>query len=159
MRSLICVGIIIILFTIVSFSMSVYVSKGIELSGLERQFFGVGLQLGNNFLRSELNCYVPVTQISSLLELDPAVSLNFRLGKNVSLYTGLGFIVLVDLYKLQVFIYSDNAFRVKAGINLKLTDLIHIFGEVMTIGGLANGPYLIGWSGILYVNAGIGLNY
>ncbi|OAA31663.1 hypothetical protein AT15_06200 [Kosmotoga arenicorallina S304] len=158
MRSLISVG-VILLFAIVALSISTYVSMGVELSGLERQFLGVGLQSGKGFFRSELNCYVPVIQISSLLELDPAVSLNFRLGNNFTLYTGLGFIILVDLHEVQAFIYSDNSFRVKAGIRLKLSELIHIFGEVMTIAGLVDSPYLIGWSGVLYVNAGIGLNY
>lgn len=150
---------VILLFAIVAFSISTYVSMGVELSGLERQFFGVGLQSGKGFFRSELNCYVPVIQISSFLELNPAVSLNFRLGKNVSLYSGLGFIILVDLHEFQAFIYSDNSFRVKAGIRLKLSELIHIFGEVITIGGLVDSPFFIGWSGVLYVNAGIGLNY
>lgn len=158
MRSLISVG-VIILFAITAFSISTYVSRGIELRGLERQFLGVELQIGNGFLRSELNCYIPVMQVSSLLEVDPTVSLNFRLGRRISFYTGLGFIVLVDLHNLQAFIYSDTSFRVKAGINLKLSELIHVFGEVMTIAGLTDSPFFIGWSGVLYVNAGIGLNY
>ncbi|AKI97584.1 hypothetical protein [Kosmotoga pacifica] len=151
------------------FSLSVHGSIGSELGGLNRQFLGFGLRIGDGTIRAELNGYIPISSFSdipyldwqafSVMEIDPTVLLFFQLDQDLSLYAGVGLILLADFRDSLFLLYSDRAFHVKVGINLLLLDFINVFGEVMTIGGLSTGPFLVGWSGVFSLHAGAGLEF
>jgi hypothetical protein len=149
-----------------AFSLSFHGLAGSEFGGLNRQFIGAGVGLGNGLLRLEVNAFLPVSSLSdvpdldwkeiSVLEIDPMLLLNIRLAKGLAIYLGGGPIILADIKAPAFIIYSDRIFHVKGGASLMLGS-IRIFAEAMTSIGLIGGPIGFGWSGIYSIHVGAGL--
>ncbi|MCD6159356.1 MAG: hypothetical protein DRP32_07370 [Thermotogae bacterium] len=160
---------LVVMLAATAFSLSVHGLIGSELGGLNRQILGIGVQIGDGTLRAEVNGFIPITSVSdipyldwsafSVMEIDPTVLLNFQLDNDLSVYAGVGLILLADFRDSLFLLYSDRAFHVKLGVNLLLMNFINVFGEVMTIGGLSGGPYMVGWSGVFSLHVGAGLEF
>lgn len=151
-----------------AFSLNLHGFVGSEFGGLNRQFIGGSVGLGDGLLRLEINAFLPVSSLAnipdldwreiSVLEIDPMLLLNVRLTKGLAIYFGGGPIILADIKTPAFTLYSNRVFHVKGGATLAL-DSIYIFAEAMTSITFMDNPTEFSWSGIYSIHAGVGLEF